>query len=486
MTKGLGKLPPSAPARAVALLLAADVALVGAIISEQIGTPLWTVIIAAAAAALFAAFVWVAIHLPSDDKRADVLHSVGRVAWLGASTLFWAVAVGLGILALAYGVAVAIPAAAPMLLYAMAFGGMALVSWSSAKAAIRKRRMLLILSHLEKAVNMGLPMPRMIEAAARNEHGLMRNRLIALHDYLDRGEPLDQALLHAVPEIPLSVARAIAAGLHMGCLGHVLEAIMRRQRRDDRTAAPGVGFYWAYPLVLVGVIGLVMVFVIPKYQVIMHEFHIDLPAPTRWLMALADNGTLVALLILVLALIPLGRALTRLFPTARAIQPFGGMFLDQLIWWTPLLGGLVRDRCMADLCDFISAGVEAGYPLNDCLREAAAAQPNAVMRYRAVAWADAVARGQTMHEAARYARMPALFTSMLATVRGDDGLLQVLRFLWRNYEYRFSRARAVAQAAYVPAVVFCFGSFVALVGMSLIQPLARLSEHISRQISGGL
>jgi type II secretory pathway component PulF len=167
-----------------------------------------------------------------------------------------------------------------------------------------------------------------------------------------------------------------------------------------------------------------------------------------------------------------------LFPYVRAVSPLGGFFADRIIWWTPVLGGLVSDRGMADLCDIVGAGVGAGHPLDESLREAAGAQPNSVMRRRAAAWAAAVNGGQSMHEAARNARMPELFAAMLATVRGDDSLRQVLAFLWRHYEYRFSRARAILQAAYVPAIVFFFGSLVALIGVALMQPMAALIRVI--------
>jgi type II secretory pathway component PulF len=225
--------------------------------------------------------------------------------------------------------------------------------------------------------------------------------------------------------------------------------------------------------------------VIPKYQGIFHDFHVELPWSTRFLLTIGNYGSALPVVILVLTLAPLGRAVSRLFPNARQLEPFGGVLWDQMVWWTPMIGGFVRDRCMAELCDTIDAGVDAGFPLNESLREAAAAQGSAVMRYRAVAWAEAVGRGQPMHEAARYARMPRLFTSMLATVRNETVFLQVLGFLRRSYEYRFTRTRAIAQSLCVPVVVFFFGAIVALVGTSLLQPIAMLSEHIARQISGG-
>jgi type II secretory pathway component PulF len=484
MTLGTPKLPPSSPAKAVALFLLADLSLVGLVIAVILESDLWIALFSISAVLFFAGFLILALRLGKADGRSEALFSLGRMGWSLAATFFWSVAVGLSIFALGYGIAIAAPEAGPLLIYGLVFIAIVFVAWSGAKAAIRRRRMLLIISHIEKAISMNLPIPRILEAAAKSEQGAIRQRLLALHDHLDRGESLDMALIYAVPEVPVSVTRAIAAGQRMNCLGHVLQNILRRNRRTDPTGGgTGAAFYWSYPIILIAVICLIMIAVIPKYEGIFRDFHLELPRTTRLLLAIsrafADDYSILLVVILFLALVPLGRALGGLFPFFRITPPFDGAITDQLFWWTPFLGGAIRDRGMADLCDLVSAGVHAGYPLNDSLREAASAQANAVLRYRATAWADAVSRGQPMHEAARYARMPQLFTAMLATVRNDQSLLQVLGFLWRSYEFRFSRASAIAQAAYVPIIVLFFGTLVAFIGCSLMLPITALMDNLA-------
>jgi type IV pilus assembly protein PilC len=452
----------------IALLAVADGSLIGLIIATCVGLPIWTAIFVTLAVAAGVGFLWIAIRKMEPAARARLL----------------VIAAGFSILAVGIGASVSMPAAIPLAVYALAFLAVVLMASSGATRVIRQRRMLLILGNVEKAVRMQLPIPRMIQAAAQGERGLMRRRLLALHDRLDRGEPLDQALIHAVPEIPRGVARSIAAGQRLGCLDHVLDSILRRRSNENNAYRPSVGFYWAYPVILIGIVSLVMIFVIPKYESIFRDFRVSLPPATIWLLWIVNELTqtgLAVCLLLLLLLIFLGRVLASLFPSSRSVRPFG----DRIIWWTPVLGGLVRDRGMADLCDIVGAGVGAGHPLDEALREAADAQPNSIMRRRAAAWAEAVTRGQSMHDAARHARMPELFAAMLATVRGDDSLRQVLAFLWRHYEYRFSRTRAVLQAAYVPAIVLSFGALVALVGTALIQPIAMLNLHIATHVSGG-
>jgi type IV pilus assembly protein PilC len=372
-----------------------------------------------------------------------------------------------------------------MLIYLLAFLSILLMSWSGAMYSVRRRRMLLILNRIDTAIRLDLPLSRTMFDAAQGETGVVRKRLLALHNHLDRGEPLDQALIYAVPEIPFSEIRAIAAGQQLGCLSHVLEEILRRRIEESNPYLPSAGFYYAYPVIIFAVISLMAIAVIPKYESIFHDFKVPLPVVTQDVIALSNDTAVIWPVVLVLILIPLGQAIGRLFRSSRSVSPFGGVVLDQVVWWTPFIGGFVMDRAMAELCDLISAAVRAGRPLDEALREAATAQPNAVMRYRTTAWARAVNRGQSMQAAARYARMPALFASMLATVRNSDSLLQVLGFLWRYYEYRVRRAHAVIHALYVPAIVMGLGAVVAVIGLSLMEPMAELNRHISEKISGG-
>jgi len=469
MPDASAKLRPSVPTLAIALISIADASLIGLIFAVGVDLPIWVSMVSIFIALAFIAgigFLWV------------VIRKMGSAA----SLRLLAIAVGFFILVLVAGACIFAPSAIPLTIYAVAFLAIVLMAWSGATRTIRQRRMLLILGNVEKAVRLQLPIARMIEAAAQGERGLMRRRLLALHDRLDRGEPLDQALIYAVPEIPAGVARSIAAGQRLGCLDHVLDAIIRRRSDENAAYRPSAGFYWAYPVILIGIVSLVMVVVIPKYQSIFASFHTELPAVTQLLLAFSNWFATEygwAYLLPLLLLIFLGRMLS-LFPYVRAGSPLYAPFADRIVWWTPVLGGLVSDRGMADLCDIVGAAAGAGHPLDEALREAADAQPNSVMRRRAVAWAAAVSRGQSMHDAARNAHMPELFAAMLATVRGDDSLRQVLAFLWRHYEYRFSRARAVLQAAYVPSIVFFFGSLVAFVGVALIQPIAMLIQVIGR------
>jgi type IV pilus assembly protein PilC len=481
--------PQKSPARATLLMVIYLVVAVGSLCEIFINginqSDAASIIAIALFVFCFFGLITASVRLFWIDPQNPKSSSLRGVVLIVSSIVFWSVAVGLGLLFIGFIVSLVEPAAGPVIVYALAFAVIILVAVNTAGQIVRRRRMLLILSNLEKAAQLNLPVPRMVLAAATGETGMLRMRLMALHDHLDRGEPLDQALLHSVPEIPRHVVRAIASGERMNCLPHVLTRLIRHRTEQAGPYAQTFGIYRAYPIVFFAVLLVVLIYVIPKFEGIFHDFRLDIPQPTILLVSSSPLNTVSWVLLIAIAIVPISQAIQSMFPSFRKISPFGGSLTDQLVWWLPVAGGYVRDRGMADLCDLTSVGIEMGHPLDQTLRDTAAAQPNAVMRNRTAAWAAAVAQGQPIHVAARHARFPDLFVGMLATVRDSAGLLQVLEFLFRHYEYRFVRTRALLQASYVPIIVFLMGTMVALLGVALMKPLALLSEHIAVHVSGG-
>ena len=450
-----------------------------------------------ACCAFLAAFIFEVYWLVRGKSAGEESFSLAGAGRALAFVFFWSVVLGLILATIVYlAFQGEVFASAPFLAMGLVFLAVLLLAISGATQFIRQRRTLLILSHLEKAVRLEIGLPRMILAAADSESGVLRVRLLSLHDYLDRGESVSQALADACPEVPQSFLRAINAGEQMNCLAHVLSNLIRGRSggfayREGRDNPPGVGngvgIYWAYPVFIVSIVCLIMLVVLPKYQAIFRDFQIELPPATKMLLAITYefNSAGAMLILLLLTLAPLGWALARLFPSFLPNTRFGGTLADYVLWWMPVSRGYIRDRGMADLCDLLNVATETGRPFDESLRQAAEAQANVVMRRRATVWARGVAEGQPIYEAARYAKMPELFVGMLATARDNAGLAQVLSFLWRHYEYRFNRIRTILRAAYMPLIVFSLGSVVAFIGAALMEPMAALSRHIAGQIAGG-
>jgi type II secretory pathway component PulF len=80
--------------------------------------------------------------------------------------------------------------------------------------------------------------------------------------------------------------------------------------------------------------------------------------------------------------------------------------------------------------------------------------------------------------------MPPLVCGMLATAAHTSELGQVLRFLGRYYEMRFSRAVAILHAAVVPLLALAMGVLVAWMELTVLMPLIALIDNLALPAKG--
>ncbi len=351
---------------------------------------------------------------------------------------------------------------------------------------LRRRRAAAILHYLRDAARMNLPLSQWLGAAIQTENFALRDRLVALRDSLEGGSGLSDALDQHVPEVPARVVRALAAAENIGRLPSELSRLARRPV-DGLFDNPILVVYRIYPLALIAVAMFPVIFVFSKYLGIMKDFHVQSPWALQWVIAIAYSLPVQISVALVIGLFVLSTLFStaRLFAGRRVSMPFFAALADSLIWPLPIAGSLARDRGLAELCAFLADAIEAGRPLNESLLQAAGAQPNTVLARRIRAWARAVSSGRTIADTARSARMPSILVSMLATSANSENLVQTLQFLSRHFDLRVARTRAILQSVAVPVSVFIMGAAVALLALSLFQPLVALIDATMKKPFGG-
>jgi len=165
-----------------------------------------------------------------------LLRLAARAIWITLVTIAMSLSAVLVIIGI--GAIFSIYVMGPFILYSFAFLAMLLMAWSTARLAIRRRRMLLVLNTLSSATRLDLPLSKLLHDAAQGETGLMRNRLLAVHDRLQRGESLEDALLRAAPEIPRGTLRAIGAADRVSSLSSTPSSITAPPMTPWRRAAP--------------------------------------------------------------------------------------------------------------------------------------------------------------------------------------------------------------------------------------------------------
>jgi type II secretory pathway component PulF len=184
----------------------------------------------------------------------------------------------------------------------------------------------------------------------------------------------------------------------------------------------------------------------------------------------------VCLVAMIVTLFAEGRALRQLLSRARPrVNPMREPW-DYLLWYTPVVRTIVRNRDLADVCGVIAGGVDAGRPVEQAISEALQPHLNAVLRRRINSWAQLATSGIPLADAASRAGLPSLIGGLAGPAVRAGNLPSALRFLARHYESSFSRTAALLQAATVPAIVLTLGAAVMCVALALFEPMVMLIQ----------
>jgi type II secretory pathway component PulF len=352
---------------------------------------------------------------------------------------------------------------------------------------VRRHRAAMILSYLEQAVRLNLPLPGMLNAARQSEETTTADRLRRLTELLEKGASLETALRHSTPEVSTRVASLVGAAERTGQLPRTLARVVdEMQERPEEIQRSAFGRW--YPLLmtlgLLGIGSMLMVFVVPKMQAIFNDYGLRLPWATRLLIGMSNGvgevrflGIPVALGVVVgLAIVVLGGMFEEIWTPTRPRLRIA--WLDRLAWWLPVWHNLALHRGLADVCETLAGALKAGQPLPRAVEEAATLRINDVLRDRLQLWQGGIERGLPTDQAAREARLPSLFCGMIGGRTGDLPL-HAVEFLASYYRSRFSRSRELLRAAAIPAMALFFGAFVLFIVAGMFTPLLHMMDHLS-------
>jgi type IV pilus assembly protein PilC len=292
------------------------------------------------------------------------------------------------------------------------------------------------------------------------------------------------AALRALPHMPRAYTHTIAAGEASGSLPQVLERLaeelsarlsLTRQLRAALT----------YPLVVLMialvVLGVMMVWVIPAFEGMFSALGGQLPAATRWVLALSHGVTSQWPLVLgglVLAVLALGMSWRH--PQGRRLMLEG--------WWrVPGWGPLHRLGCQARWTRTLATLSAAGLPLTDALThlDGIAGHPRFDTATRHIR--HTLVQGQSLTRAlARFGpqrvqrHAPELFSGMMLqmTHMGEEsGSLDVLlERAAQQLEHDVAQRVGAVSRLVEPALMVVLGGLVGGLVIALYLPLFQLGQ----------
>ncbi len=326
-------------------------------------------------------------------------------------------------------------------------------------------------------IKAGLPILRALDLLAdRATSPKLRPVLSKVRDRVREGKSLSEAISEA-GVFSKVYATAILAGEKSGNLPGVLDYYIAYQRVSTGVKKKILATL-VYPVLLITVASIIVTylvtFVIPKFAVLYNDLHVELPGPTRFLIAVTVDYRYMVIGAIALFFL----AIVAVFLWSRTEE--GGEAFDRLKFRIPVLGDTLLKFQVAQFARTLATLLTGGTPLVAGLQTAADAISSKLVRSTVTQATQMVREGESLHSAlATRGTMPALALDMIEVGESSGALAPMLTSIAEFYEEEVSVRLSALVAVIEPVILIFMGLLVAFILISLYLPIFSFS------LSGG-
>jgi type IV pilus assembly protein PilC len=342
---------------------------------------------------------------------------------------------------------------------------------------VRTSDLVLFSRQLSTFIRVGVPITDAIKLLqGASSSGAFRVALEDITDDLDAGEALSTAMGHHPKVFNELYVDMVRAAEYSGTLDRVLSQIAAHLQRQD-TAVKKLRSAMIYPAIIltlaVAVCTVLIVFVLPNFVSIFHEFNAELPLPTRILLGVGLFAQTWRLQILI-GLFAVIVLVAGFFST----KP-GHVFWDHAVLRLPVIGSIVTYSVIERFTRTLSTMLHAGIPISQTFDVATAASGN--IRYKKSL--DSVKQRMVTGDGfSAPLEATGLFAPMMIrmvrvgeeTGTLDNSLEQIADFLSEEMDYKVRNMIALIE----PTMVIIVGGAVGFVAISVVLPMYGLLKAV--------
>jgi type IV pilus assembly protein PilC len=322
-------------------------------------------------------------------------------------------------------------------------------------------------------IKAGLPILRALDLLAdRASSPKLRPVISQVRDRVREGKSLSEAVSEA-GVFSKVYSTAILAGEKSGNLSGVLDQYITYQRVSTSVRKKILATL-VYPVLLLSVAIIIVTYlvtaVIPKFALLYRDLHVQLPTPTRVLIALTVDYRFVVLgAIAVLVVTALG-----IFLWSRSEE--GGTAFDRFKFRLPIIGVTLLKFQVAQFSRTLATLLTGGTPLVAGLQTATDAITSRLLRSTVSQATQMVREGESLHIAlASKGVMPEMALDMIEVGESSGALSPMLTSVAEFYEEEVNLRLSALVAVIEPVLLVFMGLFVAFILISLYLPIFSFS-----------
>lgn len=338
------------------------------------------------------------------------------------------------------------------------------------RPSVPAREFLFFNQEFSALIRAGLPILASLDILIeRRKNPVFRRALVDIRDRVKGGESLSDAFGAQGDLFPPLYAASLASGERSGELPTVLKRYIV-YTRNLMTIKRRVTSAMIYPAILltmsVALMGLMVFYIIPKFNEFLSDFGAELPLLTRIIIGFTLAAQAHWKLIL---LVTIGSIAA--FTVWRR-SPGGQIGFDRLRMRLPLVGGIIRDYAQNRFTRTLATLQSGGIPLVTSLELSARAVGNALLERELMTVATKVREGQSLWESLeRTGVISEIAIEMIKVGESTGALVEMLdsasEFSEEEIDYRLSRMITLIE----PIMLVVMAVVVAIMLMAIYLPL---------------
>ena len=322
-------------------------------------------------------------------------------------------------------------------------------------------------------IKAGLPILRALDLLAdRASSPKLRPVISQIRDRVREGKSLSEAVAEA-GVFSKVYSTAILAGEKSGNLPGVLDYYIAYQRVSTGVRKKILATL-VYPILLISVAIIIVTYlvtaVIPKFALLYKDLNVDLPAPTRLLIALTVDYRFAFLGAVAL----LAVAAAGVFLWSRSEE--GGPAFDRFKFRLPIVGDTLLKFQVAQFSRTLATLLTGGTPLVAGLQTATDAVTSKLLRSTVAEATQRVREGESLHAAlASKNIVPEMALDMIEVGESSGALSPMLTSVAEFYEEEVNLRLSALVSIIEPVLLIFMGLLVAFILISLYLPIFSFS-----------
>jgi type IV pilus assembly protein PilC len=324
----------------------------------------------------------------------------------------------------------------------------------------------------------GLPIARTVElVGVRSENKALKQILATVAEDITAGYSLAGSFQARAKNLPASFIETIRAGEESGSLEMAFGRLSGFFEKKSNVAGK-VRSALTYPIFVIIVafivIAIIMGYAVPVFTSTFMEMGIELPLPTRMLIAMSNFfkvATIPMILIIVLLII--------IYKLLRKKENWAIKF-DKIKLKLPLLGKINIMNTASQFANTFSTMLAAGIPAVRALGITARSLSNAYIIDEILKTVAMVEQGQSIGNAIREVKeMPELLVEMTAVGEDSGSMEHTLEVIGEYYDTEVEYVTNRAVKMIEPIIICLLAVFVVFILLSVYMPMFGMYDNIS-------